>query len=54
MTPAEINGMKMVAQSMSVKDLEWQIHNAKKLGVTDPEALKILKDELTRKKGGFQ
>lgn len=46
---AEIEGMKNVAKSMSVKDLEWQIANAKKLGI--PTHLnQVFKNELAARK----
>lgn len=45
MTPAETTGMKAFAKSMSLKDLKWQIANAKKCNMP-AEATKIFKEEL--------
>jgi hypothetical protein len=47
---AEIARTKAWVQSMGLKDLEWRISSAERLGITDPALLKIYRDELERKK----
>jgi hypothetical protein len=47
-TEAEKEGVKAIATSMSVKDLRWQIANAKKLGI--PAVLtETFKEELAKR-----
>ena len=48
-TQAELIGIAAVAKSMSCKDLEWQIANAKKLGIP-ADLNKVFKDELATRK----
>lgn len=44
-TPAERQGAMALAKSMTVKDLKWQIANAKKLGIP-VDMTRIFKDML--------
>ena len=44
-TQAEKYGVESMAKSMSVKDLEWQIANGKKLGIP-AHLTKVFRDEL--------
>jgi hypothetical protein len=51
-TQAELNGIKEVAKRMSIRDLEWQIANVKKLRIP-ADLNKVFKEELAaRKKNG--
>lgn len=46
---AEMNGIKEMAKSMSLKDLQWQIANSKKLRI--PASLNaVFKAELEKRK----
>lgn len=48
-TQAEMDVLRNVAQTMSDRDLEWQIRHSKRLGITGRQT-QIFKDELNNRR----